>query len=312
MLIKKIKRDAGTAFPQESVQEKEGRKRFVFFLKLLFFAIIIFIQVQYPRITTDYGISSHIIDAALFYVTAHMVLSFTRLVLVYLYIKKSGRPQEFKDNFILGISQIANILSFVAFVIALFLLFNINARDFFTSISIVAAAIAIISKDYISNMINGMIIMFSDQLSLEDYVKIGTHKGKIVNITLLNTHLLNDDDDLIYIPNNSILTSDIINYTKRNVKKITIEFELSEDHIKHYQDLARQFDQILKSYAKIVKEGSPVLRIMNIHKDGVNLKFQFLLQKRNRDIEKEIKKKIHEAILHILGVEEVKSVLTEE
>src|SRR5699024_4638319 len=144
-----------------------------------------------PRITTDYGISSHIIDAVLFYITAHMVLSFARLVLVYLYIKKSGRPHEFKDNFILGISQIANILSFVAFVIALFLLFNINARDFFTSISIVAAAIAIISKDYVSNMINGMIIMFSDQLSLEDYVKIGTHKGKIVNITLLNTHLLN-------------------------------------------------------------------------------------------------------------------------
>lgn len=287
---------------EQSVQQKEGRRRWVFFLKLLFFVVVIFVQLQYPKITTDYGLSSHIIDAVLFYITAHMVLSFGRLFLVYLYIKKSGRPNEFKDNFILGISQIANILSFVAFVFALFLLFNINARDFFTSISIVAAAIAIISKDYISNMINGMIIMFSDQLSLEDYVKIGIHKGKIVNITLLNTHLLNDDDDLIYIPNNSILTSDITNYTKRNIKKITLEFELNERHIKHYEALGKQFEQILMPYMKIIKEDSPVLKIMNIHKDAVNIKFQFQMTKRNRELEKEIKKKINEAIIHILSL----------
>lgn len=287
---------------EQSVQQKEGRRRWVFFLKLLFFVVVIFVQLQYPKITTDYGLSSHIIDAVLFYITAHMVLSFGRLFLVYLYIKKSGRPNEFKDNFILGISQIANILSFVAFVFALFLLFNINARDFFTSISIVAAAIAIISKDYISNMINGMIIMFSDQLSLEDYVKIGIHKGKIVNITLLNTHILNDDDDLIYIPNNSILTSDITNYTKRNIKKITIEFELNERHIKHYEVLGKQFEEILIPYMKIIKEDSPVLKIMNIHKDAVNIKFQFQMTKRNRELEKEIKKKINEVIIHILSL----------
>src|SRR5690554_2246442 len=258
-----------------SVRQQEGWRRQVFILRLLFFVAIILIQLRYPELTTDYGVSSYIIETVLFYITAHMVISFARLFLVYIYIKRSGHNNEFNDNFVLGIIQIANILSFVAFVFAVFLLFNINARDFFTSISIVAAAIAIISKDYISNMINGMIIMFSDQLSLEDYVKIGIHKGKIVNITLLNTHLLNDDDDLIYIPNNSILTSDITNYTKRNIKKITLEFELNERHIKHYEALGKQFEQILMPYMKIIKEDSSVLKIMNIHKDAVNIKFQF-------------------------------------
>lgn len=299
----KSKKNKREGLPQ-SVHQQEGRRRQVFIFKLLFFVAIILIQLRYPELTTDYGVSSYIIEAVLFYITAHMVISFARLFLVYLYIKRSGYSNEFKDNFVLGISQIANILSFVAFVFALFLLFNINARDFFTSISIVAAAIAIISKDYISNMINGMIIMFSDQLSLEDYVKVGAHKGKIVNITLLNTHILNDDDDLIYIPNNTVLSSDIINYTKRNIKKITLEFELNERSFKYYETLGREFDDILSNYKDIIKEESPVLKVMSIHKDALNIKFQFLMTKRNREIEREIKKKLNQAIIQMLGMVE--------
>ena len=297
MVNKSIPKDA----PVQSVQEKEGRKRLVFFLKLLFFIAIIYIRVRFPGITKDYAVSSDIIDAVLFYITAHMIISFSRLFLVYLYLRRSGRPQEFRDNFILGISQIANILSFLALIFAIFKLFDIDAREFFTSISIVAAAIAIISKDYISNMINGMIFMFSDQLSLEDYVKIGSHKGKIVNITLLNIHLLNDDDDLVYIPNNSVISSDIINYTKRNIKKVTIEFELNERHIKDYESLTQEFGLVLKPHQKMVKDGSPVLKVISIHKDSVNFKYQFLLTKRNRELERDIRRKINDIILHTVS-----------
>lgn len=285
----------------QSVQQKEGKKRIVFFLKLLFFLSIIYLQVIFPEISKDYGISSNIIDAALFYITAHMVISFSRLTLVFLYMRRSGRADEFKDNFILGMSQIANILSFITVVFAIFMLFNIDAKEFFTSISIAAAAIAIISKDYISNMINGMIIMFSDQLSLEDYIKIGNHKGKIVNISLLNTHLLNDDDDLVYIPNNIILTSDIINFTKRNIKKVTIEFELNESHVKEYTNLSQQFLTVLSAHQKLVKEGSPVLKVVSIHKDAVSLKYQFLLTKRNREAEKGIRRKINNIIMETIS-----------
>ncbi len=297
MVNKSISKEA----PAQSVQEKEGRKRLVFFLKLLLFIAIIYIRVRFPGVTEDYALSSDIIDAVLFYITAHMIISFSRLFLVYLYLRRSGRPQEFRDNFILGISQIANILSFLALIFAIFKLFDIDAREFFTSISIVAAAIAIISKDYISNMINGMIFMFSDQLSLEDYVKIGAHKGKIVNITLLNIHLLNDDDDLVYIPNNSVISSDIINYTKRNIKKVTIEFELNEKHIKDYESLSQQFGLVLKPHQKMVKEGSPVLKVISIHKDAINFKYQFLLTKRNRELERDIRRKINEIIIQTVG-----------
>lgn len=85
----------------------------------------------------------------------------------------------------------------------------------FTSLSIVFAGIAILTKDYITNMVNGMIITFSGQLSIGDNVRLGKQRGKIVDITLQNIHMLNDDDDMIYIPNNLLLSSEVVNYTRR-------------------------------------------------------------------------------------------------
>jgi small-conductance mechanosensitive channel len=288
----------------KTLPQKEIKKRLVFFLKLIFFLAIVYVQLRFPNITDDYGIPSNIMDAALFYITAHMIISFSRLFIVYLYIRKAGRQIDYMDNFILGINQIAAILSFLMVIIAMFLLFKINATEFFTSISIVAVAIAVIFKDYISNMINGMIIMFSDQLSLEDYVKIGSHQGKIVNITLLNMHVINDDDDLVYVPNNSILTSDIVNFTKRNIKKITLEFELDQSHLKSYERLKHEFRLVLQPFMKNVKDESPVLKVVKIDKDAIHLKFQFMLIKRNRLMEKEIRKNIHESIISVLSKQE--------
>ena len=288
----------------KTLPQKEIKKRLVFFLKLIFFLAIVYVQLRFPNITDDYGIPSNIMDAALFYITAHMVISFSRLFIVYLYIRKAGRQIDYMDNFILGINQIAAILSFLMVIIAMFLLFEINATEFFTSISIVAVAIAVIFKDYISNMINGMIIMFSDQLSLEDYVKIGSHQGKIVNITLLNMHVINDDDDLVYVPNNSILTSDIVNFTKRNIKKITLEFEMDQSHLKSYERLKHEFRLVLQPFMKNVKDESPVLKVVKIDKDAIHLKFQFMLIKRNRLMEKEIRKNIHESIISVLSKQE--------
>ena len=74
--------------------------------------------------------------------------------------RKSLRNQQ-TDTFILGLQNIYVIALFVATLITILGLFGIEARTLFTSLSIVAAAIAIISKDYISEIISGIIISVS-------------------------------------------------------------------------------------------------------------------------------------------------------
>jgi small-conductance mechanosensitive channel len=292
----------------EKLQKEEVNKRFYFGFKALLLAGLIFIQLKYPNFLQEYLITADLSKAILFLLTYLLVIGMGRLSLVYFYLKKHKRTNEFKDNFVLGINKIASLLSTVGYFLAILAFLDIEVSKFFTSISIVAAAIAILSKDYISNMINGMILMFSNQLSLNDNVKIGNHTGRIADITLLNIQLVNEDDDLIYIPNNFIFANDVINYSKKN-KKFTVEFELAHNQIHSIGDLENYLEKIIKPYTRYIKPESVILNVHRINKEFILLKFQFIFFKPSTEIEKEIKQLVNQKILEYLSNSNVINVI---
>lgn len=208
------------------------------------------------------------------------------------------------DNFIVGVGQIYILLLVVGIVVGLLSLFRIDVRQLFTSLSIVFAGIAILTKDYISNMINGMIVTFSGQLSIGDNVRIGLHRGKITDITLQNIHLLNDDDDMIYIPNSQLLISEVINYTKREVKRTSIEFEIDLKHLKNVEELERILIDTLGPFQDLIKPESHYLRVAEIKKDLVAMKFQYILKEPNKDMERQIRRRTTRRLVEIISERE--------
>lgn len=153
-----------------------------------------------------------------------LLLDFVQFFVVGFYRRRNKVRGE--DNFIVGIGHLYSIILVIGLTIGLLSLFRIEIREVMTSISIIFAGLVLLTKDYVANMINGMIMTFSGELSIGDNIRIGQHRGKIVDITLQNIHLINDDDDVIYVPNNVVLTSDIVNYTKREVKRTSLDFEI--------------------------------------------------------------------------------------
>jgi len=206
--------------------------------------------------------------------------------------------QKVKDNFLIGIKHMAFVVYAILFLLLFLSAFNISVQEAFTSVSIVAAALAITLKDYVANMINGMIITFQSQISIGDVVKIGDHRGKVVDITLMYVHLLNDDDDLIYIPNNLCLQHEVINYTKREIKKSSIDFEIKYERMQTVEELERYLIAQMSPYRDEIKEESYNLRVTEMAKEHLGLKFQYILQNApNKELEKEIRKYVIRSIV---------------
>jgi len=288
-------------FNIDKITAEENKKRLYFILKLILFAALIYVGVHYSLWNHTYGITRRLVKTFLFLMPTNLVISLSRLIMAYWYLKKNNRPENFKDNFVIGINKIADILSFFALIISVFVLFDYNIIEFLTSISIVAAAIALLSKDYISNMINGMIIMFSNQLSINDDVKIGEQKGKVINITLINVHLLNEDDDLIYIPNNAVFATGVVNYTKHSVNKVSVAFEMAKEQTIFFPEMEEYLKEHLLTFSKVIHQESIVLRIDHINRDAVQLKLQFTLLKHSSEMEREAKQNASQVILNFLS-----------
>jgi small-conductance mechanosensitive channel len=219
-------------------------------------------------------------------ILAYLSVEAIRQGILLTYQPDSGQK---RDNFTIGIGHISKVIYFLLAFVILLSLFNISVKEAITTLSLIAAAVVLMTKDYISNLINGMYLTFAKVVTIGDQVSIDGNKGKILDITLTNVHLLNDDDDIIYIPNNKVFSSEIINYTRRELKRTSIEFEVDPMIISDIEGLERRLIEILAPHIHEIQPGTCQLKTVSVKKDVLQLKFQYIL---NEPLNKEVDKKI--------------------
>ncbi|MBP6183644.1 MAG: mechanosensitive ion channel [Saprospiraceae bacterium] len=231
------------------------------------------------------------------FLTFIVALDILNDLLKYFYRKRMELASKQHDNITLGLNNIYLLLVLSSSIVTITAYFGLNPRELFTSLSIVAAALAIISRDYIVDIISGMFIAFSKEVVIDDLIKIGDHTGKIVDIGINKTALLNDDDDLVYVPNHKFIMNDIINYSKSPVRKTIIDFELNYANFKTIDDLELALSQSMEEFKPYIEFDSFKLKIIHIYKDAVHLKVQYAMNITDRAKTKEIRKRTIRRIL---------------
>jgi small-conductance mechanosensitive channel len=283
----------------EDRERNTGREIIMILIKAAVSLTLIYFYINKPFLYVHYPRIEQGAKALIVFMTPSFVVSVMRLVIIYWYIRKHRFKNNIKDNFILGINRIVSILNTLFFVIAFITLLAIDPKDFIFSVSIVAAALAVTFKDYIANMINGLIIMFSDRLSLGDHIRIGEHDGKIQDITLINMILQNEDSDMVIIPNSLAFSSVIINQSKQNIKKLSIEFDMSIENGYTPEYLEKHLNRVISGYSENVVAGGLTVKTIAINKDVVIFKVMVLLKHYDKLKEREIRRIINTALIRL-------------
>lgn len=281
------------------IRIQENRRKFGFVLKLILLVLLEYLYEGYAPIQSflqDNIFVSYILRAIIFLISASLIISFARFIILRFYLKKTDEDKV-QPNFVLGINRIATLLNVFATLISIMLGFGINPIEFLTSITIVAAAIALLTKDYITNIVNGLIIMFSDQLAVGDKVKIGLQKGFIQDITLINMVMKDEAGDMVIIPNNQVLTVDVVNYSRNNTYKVSIEAELNLTSGLKLEELEKNLIAILKTHNDAVVLEGANLRILERKANSVLVRYYFPLKASNQGKEEQIKQEINKVLI---------------
>ncbi|MCH7413481.1 mechanosensitive ion channel family protein [Belliella sp. R4-6] len=284
---------------KSAAQVIENKKRRVFLIKLAIFLLLLILIPIFQTLVLDSYFINQLFTSLLFLLGSNLIISLARMLTARFYMRRI-KEDRVHGNFLLGITWISNILNAIVFIIAIMFLFAINPLEFLTSLTIVAAAIAILSKEYVTNMINGLIIMFTDQFSLGDKIKIGDNIGTISDITLLNLVLKNENDDLIIIPNNLVLSAQVVNQNPLK-KKVQVFFEVPLATIITTNEIEDAISSYLLDKVEDVAELNLSVNLSDLLKDCK--KFEIKVYSKLSD-EQKIERIIKEALL--LYIDEIK------
>ncbi|UIR57758.1 mechanosensitive ion channel family protein [Sphingobacterium sp. SRCM116780] len=205
------------------------------------------------------------------FLTANLLISIGRFLIISLYNRKHAN-HTVRGNFVLGISRVARVFNAVMIVITVMIALGIDPKEFVTSMTIVAMAIAVIFREYITNMISGLLVMFSDQFSIGDHIKINNYQGKIVDITLANIVVRDEDDDVVLIPNNLIFTSTMVNKSSQKSNKLIVKFELPLEKMLPINQFENHLEPLLKVNKNIIWDDVFKVKVAEVGKDFVKYK----------------------------------------
>lgn len=288
-----------------SIQSKESIKRRNFAFKLFLLILLDYIYVADTVLRPfldSHPLITNLIRALVFLLSSNLIISLGRFAALRFYLKKT-KDEKVQPNFVIGIDRISWILNVIIFLISLMLAVGIRPLEFLTSITIVAAAIAVLTKDYITNIANGLIIMFSDQLEIGDKIHIGKNTGFIRDITLINIILRSETGEIIIVPNSMVLASEIVNYSRNNAHQMIFDFELKSEINLQLNELEEKLKENLKSFSEVVYIKGAQLNILDRKSDSSLVRFQFPIKTGEKESESKLRKIINQSILNLLHEE---------
>jgi small-conductance mechanosensitive channel len=271
--------------------------KLVFLIKLILVFVIGYSLTKYTVFFQDYPVLANLAYGLNTFLTASVLISIGRFLLISWYSRKIHNNNRMRNNALMGINQIAGILNVVFIILGIMLAININPKEFLTSITLVAMAIALLFKDYITNMISGLLILFSDRFSLGDFIRIGNDHGKIIDITLSNIVVKNEDDDAVLIPNNSAFTANIVNQTMENARKMVIDFTLPLNSAHRVQQLQADLEKVVLELKEAVIKDSVDFKVVSVTHNEVHFKLSLNLHGKNKMRKSHIRDAIYRTVL---------------
>lgn len=282
-----------------SIQSRENLRKRNFAFKLILLLILVFGLVGdtlFAQLLDRYPILDQVVRAFIFFFSANLLISMGRIITLRFYLQKTDDAKVL-PNFVIGIDRISSIVNVNIILISFMLAFGIKPLEFLTSITIVAAAIAILTKEFIANIINGLIIMFSDQLEIGDKIHIGKSTGFIRDITLSNITLKNDTGEIILIPNSMVLSSEVINYSKNNAHQMIFDTELPYSSESDLNLLEQRMIGALKDFTALVYVDGAQLNVLERKAENFLIRFQFPIKSGEKLTEIQVRKLINQTLI---------------
>jgi small-conductance mechanosensitive channel len=119
------------------------------------------------------------------------------------------------DTILLLFHRVARVLLISISAIMLLSLYHVNVNALIAALGVGGLAISLAAQDTLSNVIAGIMIMLDQPFRVGDRIEIqglGTW-GDVVDIGLRSTRIRTRDNRMVIVPNNSISTDQIVNYT---------------------------------------------------------------------------------------------------
>ncbi len=102
-----------------------------------------------------------------------------------------------------------------------------NIASLITALGAATVAIGLALQDSLKNIASGVTILINKPFKVGDFIEAGNLQGTVTRIDIASTHLLTLDNKEIIIPNSNIASSNLVNYSSQEKRRVDLSYGVS-------------------------------------------------------------------------------------
>ena len=145
---------------------------------------------------------------------------------------------------------------------------GIETTSFVAVIGAAGLAVGFALQGSLSNFASGIMLIIFKPIKVGDYIEGGGASGSVEAVGIFVTTLATPDNKVVYIPNSSLTSGNIVNYSKKDTRRVDMVFGIGySDDI----DKAKTVIQsLLDSDPRILKDPAPQIVVSALADSSVN------------------------------------------
>lgn len=214
----------------------------------------------------DFGVTAggRLLSALLIFIIGRFIISFLRKILARLMVRRKVdlSIQSF-------VKSLVNILLTVLLMIAVIGKLGVETTSFAALLASAGVAIGMALSGNLQNFAGGLIVLLLRPYKVGDVIESQGVSGTVREIQIFHTILVTADNKLVFIPNGSLSSGVITNYSRENTRRI--EWVIGVEYGVDYSKVEDTVNRIVGSEKRILETPAPFVAVNALDASSVNL-----------------------------------------
>lgn len=205
-----------------------------------------------------------------------LVIGFFVVKLIRYILKKILNRLPVNTTIATFLTSILSAILYLLYILIVLSSFNISTDGIVALVGSVGVAIGLALKDSLSNIANGIMLVTMKPFNVGDFVEVNGTSGTVVAIHMISTVLQTTDNKLITIPNNEVLSNNIINYNAMTTRRLDIVVSVAYNS--DIELVKNTVKEIIAKDKRIFKDPEPVFELDKLNDSSLDFTLRVWLK----------------------------------
>lgn len=149
-------------------------------------------------------------------------------------------------------------------------LIGISNASLVTLLGTFGAAAALATQNGLSNIVGGIFLMVTDSFSVGDWIEAAGKSGTVVKVGLFYTELMTGDNHLVYVPNSSLTSATVENYSRTETRRL--DLDIGVPYTCKLADARKVIEDICNADGRVLADPGAFVKTWDLKDSCVNIK----------------------------------------